>query len=606
MGFLGWSIVILYCVLMIAISLYLKRRASRNIESYFIGGRKLPWWLIGLSSVAHYGAAPINFVWWFFIGGYMEIWLVAWVSWSVWMPLVTVIWAKLWRRLGVVTTAEFIEVRYGGTFAGVYRSLYGTYAFFVWAVASMAYGGAIFIQVARPILGWRPIEILLIFGGIIVLYTSLSGLEGVAYSVLPQLFLIFAGAFILMFILVSKVGGFAELYRLLSQTRGSGFFKPFPPGNKLDVITLIVLMVQGFFFAGNPFAGEGATAQRFMAAKDERNAVLGQMFNLVLSLAIRLIPALFIAMAIIVLYPAKTVTFAPALWARAVKDYCSPGVLGFLFAAAVASYMATTAATLNWGIAYFINDVYKRRLRPRRKNREYILMSRLVTVGALALAYSISLSIDAAHMEPWALFINSVVGIFSLPLAWLKWFWWRMNAVGDAVGILAGVPAGALIWFGSDAVIPAGIRKWIHHVTGLNINGIVPRFGDLSRYPFWIGFLLIFVIGWVVTLTATLLTKPETEQVLMNFYEKARPLGLWGPIAKKFPEPFRRGISNETKLDLLACGAGVIFSFSLMISFFSFYARWYKTALYTAPVFFVMGYCFYKLTMISHRQSATG
>src|SRR5438552_3099457 len=111
---LDWAIVAAYCAAIVMIGLYMQRRASKNVESYFVGGRKLPWWVIGLGSVAAYGADPIHVVWIFFLGGFMELWLVGEVTWCIWMPLVTVIWAKMWRRIGVVTSAELIEVRYGG------------------------------------------------------------------------------------------------------------------------------------------------------------------------------------------------------------------------------------------------------------------------------------------------------------------------------------------------------------------------------------------------------------------------------------------------------------------------------------------------------------
>src|SRR2546427_10878368 len=120
MNALDWSIVIIYCVAMSMIGWHLKHRASKSIESYFVGERNLPWWLVGLADVAFFGAAPIGFVWILFIGGFMEFWLAGWAAWCIWMPLVTVVWAKMWRRLGIVTSGEFIEVRYGGRFAGVY------------------------------------------------------------------------------------------------------------------------------------------------------------------------------------------------------------------------------------------------------------------------------------------------------------------------------------------------------------------------------------------------------------------------------------------------------------------------------------------------------
>ena len=141
---LDWTIVAVYCLAMLGIGLYFSRRASKSPEHFFIGGRDMPWWLIGFSDVTSYGTSIVSFVMLFFIAGFNEYWVIAWVSWCVWMPLVAVLWSKMWRRLGVVTTGEFIERRYGGKAATTYRIVYALYAYGAWAVVVLAYSATWF------------------------------------------------------------------------------------------------------------------------------------------------------------------------------------------------------------------------------------------------------------------------------------------------------------------------------------------------------------------------------------------------------------------------------------------------------------------------------
>jgi Na+(H+)/acetate symporter ActP len=186
---------------------------------------------------------------------------------------------------------------------------------------------------------------------------------------------------------------------------------------------------------------------------------------------------------------------------------------------------------------------------------------------------------------------------FSLPLAWLKWFWWRMNVFGDAVGMLGGFPAAALIWFGSDAIFPKAFRSWMQRNAGLNIEGLVPRFGDLTRYPFWMGFMILFSLGWICILSVTLLTRPEAKETLHNFYDRVRPIGWWGPVAREFPLSVRRAVVLETKQNLAACAVGIIFSYTLCIAFFSLFATSFKLAALLLFPCILSGYFFFRLTM---------
>ena len=569
MATLDWLILAIYCVGILVFALYFRTRASKNVEAFFIAGRDLPWWVIGFADVAGYTGGGQGFVMVVFLSGFAGLWLMAWVSWVIWMPLVAIIWAPMWRRLGVVTTGEFIERRYAGRRAAVYRNVYAIYACAVWGITSIAYGAAWMAATASPVLGWNPMSVILVFGAFTIFYSLLAGLFAVAYNDVLQFFILIGGNLAFGILLISKAGGFSHVFAQVATLRGQHFLASLPAGSSLTSITLLALCVQGLFFAGSPFAGEGWTAQRFMAARNERHAILGQMANGVLALVVRLIPFIVIALAAAALFPVNAVPVPAALWGELVKQYAPPGLFGLLLVSSLAGYMAAISSIGNWAASYVVNDVYKRSVRPRASEKEFILVSRIATGVLLAIAFLWGGLIRPDQLDKWILFINSALIVFSLPLAWLKWFWWRTNAVGDMVGVIGGFPAGYIVWFGSDSVIPTRLRTALNHATGWNWSGIVPAFSDLDRFPFWVGFGILFVAGWIAIISATLLTRPEPMNVLEKFYLSARPVGLWGPVrsslSRKGEQPQRTSLGK----DLSASAWGVAFYFSLCVALFS-------------------------------------
>jgi SSS family solute:Na+ symporter len=566
---LDWIILVIYCLGIVALALYFRKRASRGIEEFFVAGRNLPWWVIGFADVAGYTGGGQGFVMVLFLSGFAGLWLMAWVSWVIWMPLVAIIWAPMWRRLGVVTTGEFIEKRYAGRRAAAYRNMYATYACFVWGLTSIAYGAAWMAATTSPVLGWSPVRVLLVFGSLTILYSLIAGLFAVAYNDVLQFAILIGGNLALGWVLISKGGGMQHVWGALAASRGTQFLSAFPAGSSLSAASLIALCIQGLFFAGSPFAGEGWTAQRFMAARNEWHAVVGQISNGVLALVIRLVPFIVIALGAAVLYPVSSVATPAALWGYLVRQYASPGLFGLLLVSSLAGYMAAISSIGNWAASYLVNDIYRRSLRPHASQREFVWASRIVSGLLLVLAFAWGGMIDPKQLEKWILFINSSLIVFSLPLAWLKWFWWRTNAVGDMVGVLGGFPAGYIVWFGSDAVVPRSCRGWVQAVTGHSMDGVIPAFSNLDKYPFWAGFGVLFILGWVSILAATLLTRAEPMSVLQDFYLKARPVGLWGPVRRSLAASGHALPQHELPRDLLSACAGIAFYFTLTVALFA-------------------------------------
>ena len=433
--------------------------------------------MIGFANVATYSDSGGGWVWLFYVGGFMYLNQIAWIAWPIWMPLVGIFWAKMWRRSGLVTTGELIELRYSGRGAACFPRLLRRLRLprLGDGLPRLRHGDA--AQILAPLIGWSPLAVVLVFGAVTLAYTIMGGLLGAAYIDIPQFFIFFVAAFVIWYFGVQEYGGYAAMLERAMAHRDADFWQIFPPSSGtnayVDPATLAALVLIGLFLAGSPCAGEGWTAQRCLAARDERHAVLGQMFNCVLSLVIRMIPLLPLGVLAIALFPAadpatrETMvlpdgTAAPSIgaWSQLVVRYADrvPGLGGLLIAAVLAGYMSTVGTLLQWGSSFVVNDLYRRHLRPDAPEREYIRFARVVMVAMMALATVLALGIE--DIGPWVFFINAAMIAPALPLSWLRWFWWRLNVWGEVFGILISVPLSALVWFGLDwnRAVPRGSR----------------------------------------------------------------------------------------------------------------------------------------------------
>jgi Na+/proline symporter len=289
-----------------------------------------------------------------------------------------------------------------------------------------------------------------------------------------------------------------------------------PPTPSIDVLTLAVLFLQGWFFAGSPTAGEGMTAQRFMAARNERHAVGGQLFNAFLALSFRTLPLIglgVVAMSLFWTADLQTKVGAVPAGATLLKDpahawgelinhsHLPHGLIGLLVAAEVAAFMGSLSSLINWGGSFVVNDLMPARF---AKAEDKVWVSRLTTLCLFLFAATVTI-LFVDNMVSWFMFINSAMVIFLLPLAWFRFFWWRFNVWGELAAIVLGLPLSILVWF----VL------------------------DFQSKPMWQGLGLLFALSFVVLVAVTLLTPAESKETLKVFYARCRPPGLWGPIRRE-------------------------------------------------------------------------
>ncbi len=519
MTFADYAVLTVLCALSLGVGLFFARRASRHgARGFFTGNRNLPWWSIGLSNTATYQSGSGAFVMLILAFGIAGNWLW-WASWIVWMPLVAIIWSRLWRRMRIVTTAELITLRYGGAPAQFVRKLYALLCCFGFAVLLIGYSTGFFAQVISPLVPLTEVQILLIFGGIAVVYTMMGGLVGVVYTDAVQFAILMIGGGIFLWFAVDQHGGWLEITERVREIRPEGL-KIAPPAPNIEVVTLMMLLLQGLFFAGSPTAGEGMTAQRFMAARNERHAVGGQLFNAFLALTFRTLPIIGLGIVAMSLFwtpdlaehyghtPENAVMLEDPVhaWGTLAAMTAVPlGFVGLLLAVEAAAYMSTQSSLINWGSSFIVNDFVLKNGRTKNGNKlsrtQEIWISRLVTLCLFVLAAFVAI-LFVEGMIGWFLFINSAMVMFLLPLSWLRFFWWRFNVWGEFSAVALGLPLAILIWF----VL------------------------DFQSQPIWQGLGILFVLSFVVLIGVTLLTPPESKETLLRFYERCRPPGLWKPI----------------------------------------------------------------------------
>ena len=503
---------LLACVVLpLWLGLRRRRRAEANQQSgqsYALADRKLPWWVIGIADVATGDGADAFWIYVFFVGGFIGFHRFYWVSAIVSLPL-GVFWARYWRRLGLESPGHLFEVRYGGAAARGFRVFAALYGVLIGQAILIGYVLRGFAQSLAPLLGWSASQLLLVFGGVTLGYTLLSGLLTVAYMDLLQFALIMAGRVVLAVVLLKSLGGLSPVLAKISAVRGAAFLSPFPPSGNganfgefaLDPLSLLALAMVGLWSSANHAS---PSVQKSLAARDERHAALGQLLNTVLSLAVRTLPLVLIGLCAVALLPAGRRDTDQ--WADLVRHSAPPGLYGFLLIGIIAGYTSTLAGLLNFSGSILLVDVYKRVVRPNASGREELMAGRFLTlVVALAgnlWAWLLLKRIDGA----WINFMNSVVALFVLPVGLLRWLWWRLSIYGEMLSFVLAFPLAYATWFGAFG-LPA-----------------------LKDRPYWQSFAVLFGLGLVTLIGVTLCTPAARREVLERFYEKVQPPGFWGPV----------------------------------------------------------------------------
>lgn len=521
-----------FFVIALIIGVVVSKQAGKSEADFFLGGRTMPWWLLGFSMVAttfstdtpnfvtdivrKHGVAS-NWMWWaFLITGMLTVF----------------VYASLWRRSGITTDVEFYEIRYSGKEAAFLRGFRAIYLGLFFNVMIMATVTLAAIKIGGVMLGLSPMESVIYGSLITVIFSTLGGFKGVLLTDFLLFIMAMVGAVAAAYFSLTheSVGGLDNLITTLSESKEhASKLDIFPSSTSPIFISffIIPLAVQWWsvWYPGAEPGGGGYLAQRMLAAKNEKHAVGATMFFQFAHYALRPWPWIIVALASLLVFPDldSIRTAFPHIPEDKVADdlaypamitFLPAGWVGLVMTSLIAAYMSTISTHLNWGASYLVSDFYQRFMKPDASEKELVTAGRVMTVILMVLAGFIALFLESS-MKNFNLLLQIGAGTGLIFI--LRWFWWRINATSEVV-----------------AMVVSFVIAVVFYVAGQG-NG-----GDVKEYPFfdfvatfgWEGFEqshyeLIFgvsltTICWVL---ATLITKPASNDVLRKFIALTNPGG---------------------------------------------------------------------------------
>ena len=504
---LDWIIVFSYFTLSLFIGVWASKQAGQDTKSFFLAGRNMPWWLLGVSMVAttfstdtpnlvtdlvRQNGVSGNWGWWAFLLTGM---------------LTVFVYAKLWHRSGVLTDIEFYELRYSGKAAAFLRGFRALYLGLVFNVLVMGAVSLAAIKFGEIVLGWPGWLTLTIACSITLAYSTLGGLKAVIITDFVQFILAMTGSIWAMLYILSldEIGGLSEL---LTHNNVIDKLALIPDLSNPDVwvpVLLVPLAVQWWasYYPGSEPGGGGYIAQRMFSAKDEQNAVSATLFFNVAHYALRPWPWILIALSSLVVYPelSDLQTAFPNLPSDKLgHDVAYPamltllpnGLLGLVAASLIAAFMSTMSTQLNLGASYLVNDFYHRFISPDSTEKQLVSMGRLFTIISIILGSGLGLLLTSAGQAfNLLLMIGAGTGMIYI----LRWFWWRINAYTEIVAMISSL------------------------IIAFYFNFINQSYESWEKIVF--GSLLTTII-WIA---ATYFTPPDNDETLRNFVKKVNPGG---------------------------------------------------------------------------------
>ena len=513
---IDWVIIFSFFAITLSIGIYVSKTSGKSANDFFLSGRTMPWWLLGLSMVAttfstdtpnlvtdivRTNGVSGNWVWWaFLITGLLTVF----------------VYAKLWRKSNVNTDLEFYELRYGGKPARFLRQFRSIYLGVVFNVITMSAVTLAAIKIGGIMLGLDPWQTVLTAGTVTVIFSAIGGFKGVVYTDVILFFVAMGGAIGAAYYLVNlpEVGG---IQALLANENVAGKISILPDfGNKEAVITLLIipLAVQWWssWYPGAEPGGGGYIAQRMLAAKDENHAIGATFFFNIMHYALRPWPWILVALASLVVFPdlASLQTAFPNITADKLgHDLAYPamltklptGLLGLVLASLISAYMSTISTQLNWGSSYIVYDFYKTQINPEASQKRLVAVGRISTVVLMVLSTLLALLLqNAMQLFNLLLVFGAGTGLIFI----LRWFWWRINAWSEITAMVASGVISLLITIPS---IKAGL------------------FGEVGIFPAWAEFPFVVFVTTSLWLIVTFITPSEDQSVLRSFYKKTQPGG---------------------------------------------------------------------------------
>jgi solute:Na+ symporter, SSS family len=566
---LDWSAIVAYLLITLLLGLYFKSRSGKSVDEYFVSGRNVSWWLAGTSMVATTFAAdtPLLVTGLVFRQGVAGNWL--WWSFLLSGMMTVFLFARLWRRSGLLTDVQFAEMRYSGKPAAFLRGFRAIYLGLLMNCLILGWVTKAMISIVGVSLGVSEHAALLICVLFLIpftgLYVSLGGLWGVLWTDVFQFILKMGIVIAVAYFAVKAIGGMdvmlAKLASMQAQTGGSNPTALFPDFSRdftsetlwtLPVITFVVFMaVQwwAFWYPGAEPGGGGYIAQRIFSAKDEKNGLLSVLWFNVAHYAVRPWPWIITGLAVIVLHPELRAPGAnpESGYMLVLNQHLPHAWRGIAIAGFLAAFMSTVATQLNWGASYLVSDFYRRFIKRQASEKHYVNMSRVSTVILVLCAAGVAALLTSIKSGwEFVLELGAGTGIIYL----LRWYWWRINAWSEISAMAVAM------------VVSLSLRGWQY--LG-ELGKLTPPFVGSGPVVFAKSALTTTLFTTVISIAVTFLTQPESETILRQFYRKVRPdVTGWKPIAALEPGvPVTRDIGRNLLAWVLGCGMVYLALFGL-------------------------------------------
>ncbi len=586
-----------YLVLTVFIGFIISKKASKNLDSYFLGGKTIPWYMLGLSNAS--GMFDITGTMWMvaimFIYGIKSV-FIPWL-WPVWNQVILMVFLAVWmRRSNVLTGAEWLKTRFGdskGTqlshISVVVFALVAVVGFIAYSFEGIGKFAIMFLpwDLSTTILGLHiPSERIyaLIIMGITTLYVVKGGMYSVVMTEVLQ-FLVMTVSCILIGIIAIKLVTPEQLQAVVPHGWDNLWFgwkldldwTTFPEqvnkalnakigtdGYELFSVFMMIVIFRGILVS---IAGPvpGYDMQRVLATKTPKeSAMMSGFVSLVLFIPRYFMIAGLAVIAIVYFEPQQLLANGELDFEKilpfALKNFIPAGVLGIILAGLIAAFMSTFAANVNAGPAYIVNDIYKKFINPNASNQTYVRMSYLASLLVVVVGISFGF---------WVTSINDILQWLTAALFggyaasnFLKWIWWRFNGYGYFWGMIAGLMASLLV------------------------PQLFPDLSVILAFP-----IIILPLSTVGSVLGCLLTPADDEQVLKSFYETVRPWGFWKPIEKLVKQDNPSFISNQSfKRDMLNTAIGVIWQMALIVFPIYLVIREYRNAIVALVIIVITSY----------------
>lgn len=556
---LDWGIIAAFFIISLLIGLFSAKSAGSSAKEFFLSGRNMPWWLLGVSMVATTFSADTpnlvtdivrkngvagNWAWWAFLLTGM---------------LTVFVYAKLWRRSEATTDLEFYEMRYSGKGAAFLRAFRAIYLGVFFNVVIMATVSLAAIKIGGVMLGLSPVQTLLIASIVTVVYSSLGGLKGVLLTDFFQFFIAMAGSFGAAYYILDlpEIGSLNNLLAHDVVSTKLDFLPDFSDPNMYIPLFLMPIAIQWWatWYPGAEPGGGGYIAQRMLSAKDEKNAIGATLFFNIAHYALRPWPWIIVALASLVIYPnvSDLQTAFPHIPVDKIGDdlaysamltYLPTGLIGIVLASLIAAVMSTLSTHLNWGSSYVVNDFYLRFVKPEATDKQLVAVGRISTVGLMVLSAILALALSSA-LDAFNILLQIGAGTGLIFI--LRWFWWRINAYTE-ISAMA-----------------------ISFVVAIFFEVINPKVGWIAipenqAYLKLIYSVSITTVGWLLV---TFLTKPEEDKVLLSFYRKVTPAAFgWKKVLDKYPAEKQDQGQLPKEIGLMVTGTVMVYAALFSTGFF--------------------------------------